>query len=206
MQIDPRRQQAAVSSQEAERAIASRKPSASRASRRSASRDLLAAGAISKQELEQAGDRAADGRSEPEGARSPRCSSKRCSCELLYTVSRADVRHHRRRAGAGRYQVTPQTVLTTIDQNETLEVHIAVPIERACGAEERPANLAFSAAMDSSQLATTKVRFISPHVDDQAQSILVKGIVPNPGSAACAPRSTCVRGSSGRRPKGWWCR
>jgi hypothetical protein len=27
--------------------------------------------------------------------------------------------------------VTPQTVLTTIDQNETLEVYVSVPIERA---------------------------------------------------------------------------
>ena len=28
-------------------------------------------------------------------------------------------------------QVTPQTLLTTIDQNETLELNVSVPIERA---------------------------------------------------------------------------
>ena len=28
-------------------------------------------------------------------------------------------------------QVTPQTLLTTIDQNDTLEVYVSVPIERA---------------------------------------------------------------------------
>ncbi len=28
-------------------------------------------------------------------------------------------------------QVTPQTVLTTIDQNDTLELNVQVPIERA---------------------------------------------------------------------------
>jgi len=44
---------------------------------------------------------------------------------------RADRRRRRRSAGAVGSQVTPQTLLTTIDQNETLEVNASVPIERA---------------------------------------------------------------------------
>ena len=36
------------------------------------------------------------------------------------------------------------------------------------------------ASDDVATLATTTISFISPHVDDQTQSILVKGIVANP--------------------------
>src|SRR5438552_12798704 len=53
LQIDPRRQQAAVSSQEAERAAREANVTFARQQRQRAS-ELFAAGAISKQELEQA--------------------------------------------------------------------------------------------------------------------------------------------------------
>ena len=77
-------------------------------------------------------------------------------------------------------QVTTQTVLTTIDQNETLEIHISVPIERAPALKNGlPINILSSDG--ATELATTKVGFISPHVDDQTQSLLVKGTVQNPG-------------------------
>ena len=72
-------------------------------------------------------------------------------------------------------QVSPQTVLTTIEQNDTLEVYVYVPVERSARSENRPA-----AARDeqrrprhaggddrstSSRRAWTR----------QTQSILVKG-------------------------------
>jgi RND family efflux transporter MFP subunit len=78
--------------------------------------------------------------------------------------------------------VTPQTTLTTIDQNETLEVHIDVPVERA--AQLKPGLPIRILSSDGSQeLATTKATFVSPHVDDQTQSVLVKGTVANPAGA-----------------------
>ena len=103
-------------------------------------------------------------------------------------------------------QVTPQTVLTTIDQNETLEVYVSVPIERARGAEERAADSGARAATARETLATTTVNFISPRVDDQTQSVLVKGAGAESGRRRCARRSSCARASSGRPPKGWSCR
>jgi RND family efflux transporter MFP subunit len=78
-------------------------------------------------------------------------------------------------------QVTTQTVLTTIDQNQTLEIHIAVPIERAT-ALKNGLPIRILSSDGSTELASTKVGFISPHVDDQTQSVLVKGLVQNPGN------------------------
>jgi RND family efflux transporter MFP subunit len=177
MQIDPRRQQAAVSSQEAERA--SRQEAVSFARQQAQrSRDLLAAGAISKQELEQA----------ETALRTAEANLKALEAQVqqqhvqlrYYTVSAptagviGDVPV---RVGS---QVTPQTVLTTIDQNETLELHISVPIERAA-ALKNGLPIRILSSDGSTELATTKVGFISPHVDDQSQSLLVKGTVQNSG-------------------------
>ncbi len=75
--------------------------------------------------------------------------------------------------------VTSQTVLTTIDQNQTLEVYVSVPIERASALKNGLPILILSSD-GNDQLATSAVNFISPHVDDQTQSILVKGQVHNP--------------------------
>jgi RND family efflux transporter MFP subunit len=75
--------------------------------------------------------------------------------------------------------VTPQTLLTTIDQNDTLEVNASVPIERAAVLKVGLPLQVWSS--DGAQrIATTSVSFISPHADDQTQSLLVKGNVKNP--------------------------
>src|SRR4029079_5036324 len=76
-------------------------------------------------------------------------------------------------------QVTPQTLLTTIDQNETLEVNAAVPIERASTLKVG-LPLQVWTSDGAQQIAATTVSFVSPHVDDQTQSVLVKGTVKNP--------------------------
>ena len=47
---------------------------------------------------------------------------------------------------------------------------------------EKPGRFRILNSDGSTELATTKVGFISPHVDDQTQSLLVKGTVQNPGS------------------------
>jgi RND family efflux transporter MFP subunit len=70
-------------------------------------------------------------------------------------------------------------VLTTIDQNDTLELHVQVPIERAKSLRNGlPIQILDRAA--GVQLGATMVDFISPHVDGATQAILVKGTVRNP--------------------------
>jgi RND family efflux transporter MFP subunit len=175
-QIDPRRQQAAVSSQEAERA--SREASVAYA-RQQAQRaaELYGAGAISKQEKEQAetGLRTAEA-----ALKALQAQVQQQEVQLRYfTVSApaagvvGDVPV---RVGN---MVTPQTILTTIDQNQTLEVNVSVPMERA-NALKNGLPLQILSGEGGVRLATTAISFVSPHVDDQTQSILVKGQIQNP--------------------------
>ena len=130
MQIDPQRQQAAVSSQEAERA-AREADVALRAAAAAARQPSCSPPAPSAKAGARAGaDRAADRRGEPRRRCRRRCSSSRCSC-ATYTITAPTagiVGDVPVRVGN---QVSPQTVLTTIDQNDTLEVNVSVPIERA---------------------------------------------------------------------------
>jgi RND family efflux transporter MFP subunit len=177
MQIDPRRQQAAVSSQEAERA--SRQEAVNYARQQAQrTRELLAAGAISKQEQEQAETalrtaeanlKALDAQVQQEQVQLRYYSVTAPTAGIIGDIPV--------RVGS---QVTPQTLLTTIDQNETLEIHVAVPIERAPSLHNGLPIRIFNSD-GSTEVATTKVGFISPHVDDQTQSVLVKGTVQNPG-------------------------
>jgi RND family efflux transporter MFP subunit len=77
------------------------------------------------------------------------------------------------------FQVTPQTVLTTVDQNENLEVYVSVPVERS--ADLKPGlPLTVLSGDGKDTLAVTTINFISASVDEATQSILVKGTVPNP--------------------------
>jgi RND family efflux transporter MFP subunit len=79
-------------------------------------------------------------------------------------------------------QVATQTVLTTIDQNEALEVYVPVPIERA-SALRKGLPIQILGNDGAENLGTTVVDFISPRVDDQTQSVLVKGQVHNSSGA-----------------------
>jgi RND family efflux transporter MFP subunit len=178
-QIDPRRQQAAVSSQEAELAGRQADVGFARQQYQRAS-DLVAAGAISRQELEQAQTalQTAESRLRALGAQ-----VQEQQVQLrYYTVSAptagiiGDVP-----ARVGN-QVTTQTVLTTIDQNAMLEVQTQVPIERA-GDLRNGLPLLILSSDGSEKVAATTVNFVSPRVDGETQSVLVKGIVPNPDGA-----------------------
>jgi len=176
MQIDPRRQQAAVSSQEAERAardaaVAYARQQAQRAS------ELFAAGAISQQEKEQAETAL---RTAEANLRALTAQVQQEQVQLRYFTVTAptagSIGDVPVRVGN---QVSTQTVLTTIDQNETLEVYVPVPIERASALRKGlPIQLLGPDGAD--RLGTTVVDFISPRVDDQTQSVLVKGQVRNP--------------------------
>jgi RND family efflux transporter MFP subunit len=176
VQIDPRRQQAAVSSQEAERVAKEANVAYARQQRQRAD-ELYAAGAVSKQELEQAQTAL---RTAEADLQSLQAQVQQQQVQLrYYTVSAPTagiVGDVPVRVGN---QVTPQTVLTTIDQNETLELYVSVPIERAGGLKVGlPIRVMSGDAKQT--LTTTVVNFISPHVDDQTQSILIKALVRNP--------------------------
>jgi len=176
MQIDPRRQQAAVSSQEAERAareaaVAFARQQAQRA------RDLYAAGAISKQEQERA---ETELRTAEASLKALQAQVQQQEVQLRYFTIAAPtagvIGDVPVRVG---HVVTSQTVLTTIDQNQTLEVYVSVPTERA-PALRLGLPIQILSGDGSEKLASSAVSFISPHVDDQTQSILVKGQVQNP--------------------------
>ena len=176
MQIDPRRQQAAVSSQEAERAALEASVAYARQQAQRAS-ELFAAGAISQQEKEQAETalRTADANLR---ALSARVQEQQVQLRY-YTVAAPTagvVGDVPVRVGN---QVTPQTVLTTIDQNETLELYVPVPVERA-GALKTGLPVQILGQDGTEVLGQTAVNFISPHVEDQTQSVLVKAAVRNP--------------------------
>lgn len=189
VQIDPRRQQAAVSSQEAERAareaaVAFARQQAQR------SRELLAAGAISRQEDEQAETAL---RTAEANLQALSAQVRQQEVQLRYFTVAAPtagiVGDVPVRVGM---QVTSQTLLTTIDQNDTLEAYVSVPVERA--PQLRPGlPLQLLAADSAETLATTTISFVSPHVDDQTQSVLVKGTVSNPHGALRAAQYVRAR-------------
>jgi RND family efflux transporter MFP subunit len=189
MQIDARRQQAAVSSQQAE--VAAREAAVGFARQQAQrSSELFAAGAISKQEQEQA---ATALQTAEANLKALQAQVQQQQVQLRYFTVAAPtagiVGDVPVRVGN---VVTPQTMLTTIDQNETLEVHIDVPVER--GAQLKPGLPIRILSSDGSQeLADTKVTFVSPHVDDQTQSVLVKGTVPNPTGALRASQYVRAR-------------
>ena len=189
VQIDPQRQQAAVSSQEAERQAREADVAFARQQRARAD-ELLKAGAISKQELEQAETafQTADAR-----LKALQAQVQEQQVQLRYYTIAAptagSVGDVPARVGN---QVTTQTVLTTIDQNETLEVHVQVPVERAPELRNGlPIRILSSDG--SSTLATTAIDFISPRVENQTQSVLVKGLVQNRGGTLRASQYVRAR-------------
>jgi RND family efflux transporter MFP subunit len=73
-------------------------------------------------------------------------------------------------------RVITSTVLTTIDQRGGLEAYIYVPVERA---PDLKMGLPVRLLSDDGQvLGETTIDFISPQVDNQTQSVLVKAPVP----------------------------
>lgn len=177
VQIDARRQQAAVSSREAEQAAREAAVAFARADVERA-RQLLEAGAISRQELEQA-ETALKTAEANEKANQAQIQEGQVQLRYFTVTAPTDgiVGDVPVRVGN---QVTPQTVLTSLDQNASLEVHVQVPIERA--ADLRPGLPLRVLDADGSVVAATTVSFVSPRVDDTTQSVLAKGMVANPGA------------------------
>jgi RND family efflux transporter MFP subunit len=72
-------------------------------------------------------------------------------------------------------RVTVSTMLTTVDQPGALEAYVYVPVERAPDVKiGTPVEILDAGGKT---LAQSRVRFISPEVDNQTQTVLVKAAI-----------------------------
>jgi len=175
LEIDQRKQQATVSNQEATL-------KAKQAVLQQAGIDLdrkkklSAAGVISRAELDQAQNAYDAAKADAEALQA---GIREQQVQLHYYTVRApsegvigDIPVH-----VGDH-VNTQTILTTIDPGGTLEAYINVPAEKSSA-------LRLGMAVDimddaGNKLLRTRTSFISPHVDTDSQTLLVKTQVPNP--------------------------
>jgi RND family efflux transporter MFP subunit len=168
-EIDSAPQQAALASTQSMRAL---RESDVEFARQQVARNktLLTAGAISQREVEQfeAQLRSAEAqlKSLDEQIRQQRSqlSYYRVTAPIAGTVGDIPVNTGDR--------VTRSTVLTTVDENDVLEVYINVPVQQA---PQLKLGLPVRLVDDQGTLlATNKLTFISPNVDTATQSVLAK--------------------------------
>ena len=174
LEIDPRIQQAAVSSLESQRAA---RQAEVQYARQQAERlkTLLDAGASSESEMEQAQTALATSEAQLK------------AIEAQINQQRVTLGYHRVVAPVAGVvgdvpvrvgdSVTRSTVLTTIDQNAGLEVYINVPVQQAPGLKVGlPVHLVDDAGQ---RVATEAITFVSPSVDAATQSVLAKSGLSN---------------------------
>ncbi|MCX6545847.1 MAG: efflux RND transporter periplasmic adaptor subunit [Acidobacteria bacterium] len=175
-EIDPSRQQASVTSQDAARA-AQDAAVIFAGQQLDRAKTLLAAGASSQQELDQA------------QANYDAALAQLSSLKARLQQERVTLKYYEVDAPAAGtvgdvpirvgMHVTSDTVLTTIDLNQALEVYVPVALDRS-----RDLKLGLPVQVLDSQgalLASARVTFISTRVDDQTQSILVKARLAGDG-------------------------
>lgn len=188
MQIDPGRQPAALS-----QIVASR--NAREAQLRLAEQNLarveqlVASGALPRQELDNA-------RSAAEAAR-----ADVAALGAQITGTRVELRNYKivapERGVVGDIPVrvgdlvTPQTQLTTVTDNATLEANVSLPVERA-------RDVAIGTQLDildrdSTVVASGHASFVSAQVNPETQSVLVKADIANPTGALRANQIVRVR-------------
>lgn len=68
-------------------------------------------------------------------------------------------------------RVTPQTMLTTVDQNDALEIYVSVPVGQA---PQLKVGLPVRIVDGGKVLATNKITFVSSTVDEATQTVLAK--------------------------------
>jgi len=167
--IDATSQQAAVASLESMRAAREADAAYARQQAQRA-KTLFDVGAMSQQELEQA-------------------QTQQKTAEAQVQASDAQIRQQQTQLGYYRVvaptagvvgdipvrqgdRVTPATVLTNVDEAGNFEIYIGVPVQQASNLKlGLPVRVL---ADDGSTIATEKVSFIAPSVDDTTQTILVK--------------------------------
>jgi RND family efflux transporter MFP subunit len=169
VQIDPDKQQATVTTVQAQRV--SREADVAYAKQQLARmQKLFAAGAVSQAELEQA--ETAEKTAEAQLA-AVLSQIRETEVELQYyrvtaptagVIGEIPVREGDR--------VTPSTRITTIDQAEGLEAYVNVPLERASSL--RPGLTVELLDNDGKVIASNPITFIAARADDATQSVLVK--------------------------------
>lgn len=175
--IDARRQQATVVSQDS--ALAAQQAATTYAQQQLArSQMLFSAGAISEQELQQAQANADAARSQL-AAQKARVQQEQVTLQYYEVRAPADgiVGDIPVRVGT---HVTSDSVLTTVDRNQALEVYVPIPLDRAPSL--RPGLPLQLLDGQGVPLARTEVSFVSPRVDDQTQSVLAKGRLSGSGT------------------------
>lgn len=173
--IDPARQQATVASQEA--SVAAREADLTYASQQfDRMKNLFDQRVVSKAELDQAETALKTAES---ALAAIKAQVHEQNVELAYYVVRAPtsgmVGDVPVRVGD---RVTRDTELTTVDSNDQLEVLLPVPAERST--ELRTGLPLELIGQDGTILERTQATFVSPRVDPDTQSVLVKAIVRNP--------------------------
>jgi RND family efflux transporter MFP subunit len=176
MDIDPRRQQAAVANQESQRAsrLADLRYAQQQAARMKTLHD---AGAASKAELEQA----------QTGLSTSQAQLRAADAQIR--EQRVALAYHRVTAPTAGVvgdipvrvgdSVTRSSVLTTIDQNAGLEIYINVPVQEA---QSLRVGLPVHLVDDAGRvLSTTQVSFVATSVDPTTQSVLAKAAIPTDG-------------------------
>lgn len=174
LEIDPRKQEASVNSQEANHRskLANLEWNQSELERR---KTLYAAGVISKQELEQ--EQAAYDAAKAD-AESMDASVREQRVQLRYYIVKAPsagvVGDIPVRVGD---RVTAATELTTIDQSGALEAYICVPSEKSAFVKlGTPVQIVDDTGKAEISAAVT---FVSPRVDSTSQLLLAKAAIPN---------------------------
>jgi RND family efflux transporter MFP subunit len=80
--------------------------------------------------------------------------------------------------------VTPQTRLTSVDQNNLIEAYVYIPVGRASSV--KPDTTIALVTDDGKVVCEEKPSFISPEVNVDSQSVLVKTVCPNDGALRAA--------------------
>ena len=178
MEIDPLKQQATVKSQESSRAAQQANLSWTKQQYERA-QGLYSAGVVSKQDLDQ--------------AKSAMDSAQAQMDSLDAQVSEQQVQLHYYKVVAPWSgivgdipvrvgdRVTTTTQLTTVDKPGSMEVYVYVPIDHAT---QLKMNLPVQ-VLDSNGkvMASSRISFISPQVDNATQTILVKARIANSNDA-----------------------
>jgi RND family efflux transporter MFP subunit len=176
LEIDAGRQEAAVGTLEATRA--SREADLAYWTQQSTRlAALLTAGAVSQQEFDQADAQRRSG------------VAQLAALDQQIREQRVELGYHRVLAPAAGVvgdipvrvgdRVTQSTMLTTIDDNQGLEVYLQVPVQQA---PDLSVGLPVRLVDDrGATLATTKVTFVAPSVDPATQSVLAKAALDRPG-------------------------
>jgi len=167
-QIDSAQQQAAVSSQQSMRAV--RQAEVDNARRQATrTRRLFEIGAASERDAEDADTalktaeaqlKAVEGQVQQQDAQ---LGYYKVTAPAAGVIGDIPVRPGDR--------VTPQTMLTTVDQNDSLEIYVSVPVGQA---PQLKVGLPVRIVDGGKVLATNKVTFVSPTVDEATQTVLAK--------------------------------